>query len=226
MSTALALMFSRNGLDDETEIAEFRQRLRASPDGTLRPIPGLRITVREADIAGLSPRETRLYLFRQLAEPLYRGGPEAMAALADDPEMQKAIAGGVGLLGLFSAQTHQTLQRGLTVLMIVALVLLPFLILFSYRFGRLGSPGCVLFVVSLPGALILTFLARAVQPMTTPPAGEEAGLTGMVGYLASNLLPVLVAPMARNYLIALGIGFGLMLLAVLGSLVWRLVRKP
>jgi len=209
MSMTMALMFSRQGLDDETEIAEFRQRLQSAPGGILQPLPGLRITVREADIAGLAPREAGLYLFRQLAEPFYRGGPEAMAALADDSEMQKAIAGGGGLLGIFSAQTHRALQSASTILALISLALLPFLIFFSYRFGRLGSPGCVLFVASLPGALIFAFLARAAQPLPTPPAGEEAGLSGMAGYLASNLLPPLAGIFSRNYLIVLGIGFGL-----------------
>lgn len=89
----------------------------------------------------------------------------------------------------------------------------------------MGSPGCVLFIASLPGVLLFAFLARAVQPMTTPPTGEDAGLIGMAGYLASNLLPPLAGIFGRNYLIALGSGLGLILLALLGSLIWRLARR-
>ncbi len=191
----------------------------------MQPIPGLRLTVRGADIAGLSPREARLWLFRQLAEPLYRGGPAALAGLADDPEMRQAISAGVGALAFFSAETHEALKGVLTILAIPCLVLLIPLVGFSHRFGRIGSPGCVLALASLPGALVFGFLTRAVQPIPRPSLGEEAGLSGMAGYLASNLVPLVAAPMARNYLIALALGVGLMLLAILGSLVWRLARR-
>ena len=50
-------------------------------------------------------------------------------------------------------------------------------------------------------------------------------MTALAGYVASNVLPPLAQIIARNYLISLAVGFGLMLLAVLGSLIWRLSRK-
>ncbi|MCC7355871.1 MAG: hypothetical protein IT330_19195 [Anaerolineae bacterium] len=225
-SMALALVFSRNGLDDPTEIEEFRQRLRASPDGAVAPIPGLAITVREADIANLSPREARLHLFRRLATPLYRDGPQGLADLAEDPETKQVLSAGVGPLSLFSLQTHQALRRVFGVLVAISLGLVLLLVFFSYRFGRLGSPGCVFFAASLPGAVFLTFLSLASGSQDIPaPPGEGAELTDMVGYLAANLLPPLVQEMSRTYLLLLGFGFGLMVLAILGSIIWRLARR-
>jgi len=224
VSAALALAFSPQGLDDEAGIAEFRQRLRASPEGGIQPIPGLRIIIREQDIANLTPREARLYLFRQLAEPLYQQGPQGLVALADDPEMQESMVGGIGPLNLFTLATHQQLQRVLVVLGIMCGVLLFPLILFSYRFGRLGSPGCVLVVASLPGALLFTLIGSMLRPATTPPS-EESGLGGMIGYLAANVLPPLGQIVSRNYVIALMLGLGLMILSVLGSLIWRLAHR-
>ena len=50
-------------------------------------------------------------------------------------------------------------------------------------------------------------------------------MTAMAGYVASNVLPPLAQIIARNYVITLTLGLGLMLLAVLGSLIWRLARK-
>lgn len=50
-------------------------------------------------------------------------------------------------------------------------------------------------------------------------------MTALAGYVASNVLPPVAQIIARNYLISLALGFGLMLLAVLGSFVWRLTRK-
>ena len=66
-----------------------RQKIAESPNDTWQPIPSLNIVVREQDIAGLTPREARLWLFRQLAEPLYYEGPQGLASLATDPEMRK-----------------------------------------------------------------------------------------------------------------------------------------
>lgn len=45
VSTALAIAFSPKGLDEPTDLALLRERLKASPGG-LQPIPGLRITIR------------------------------------------------------------------------------------------------------------------------------------------------------------------------------------
>ena len=141
MSMAMPLALSRNGLDNKTEAEEIRQRLRESPDGSIQPIPGLRLVVREKDIEGLSPREMRLYFFHQLAEPIYRGGSQGLVDMADDPEMRKSVQEGAGSLSMLTIETHIWLQRVLTILVTASFVVLIPLVLFSHRFGRLGSPG-------------------------------------------------------------------------------------
>lgn len=225
MATTLATLFSRRGLDDESEIALMRQALRASPDGTLQPIPGLPIVIREKDIAGLSPRQIRLYAFRQLAVPIYRGGAAGLAAQITDPEMRKSLAGGVGILELFTLKTHQFLRRVLLLLVGICLFLFIPLIFFSYRFGRLVSPGVVLFVTSLPGTGVSVLLWGITQNQELPaPPGEAGSITGMLGYMLANILPHVVPIVVRNYLIVLALGFGLILLAILSSVVWRLTR--
>jgi hypothetical protein len=223
MTMAMALMFSPDGLDADVDITQLRQQLNAAPDGSIRPIPGLRITIREEDIAGLSPREMRLFFFRQLAGPLYRGGVEGLKELATTPEMAESFEGGIGPLAVFTLETHQTLQRVLVLLSIISLVLLVPLILFSYRFGRLGSPGCVLFVASLPGAILFTFLATTLQNPPGPPQGE--GISEMLGYLVANSLAPLVQIVSRNYLVLVVVGAGMIILAALGGLIWRLARR-
>jgi hypothetical protein len=50
-------------------------------------------------------------------------------------------------------------------------------------------------------------------------------MTGMLGYLVSNVLPSLAKSIAQGYLIFLALGFGLMLLAGLSSIIWSLVRR-
>jgi len=225
VSTFLALSFSPKGLDDETEIAQLRQTLRASPTGVVQPVEGLRVTVREEDIVGRSPREVRLYLFGQLAGPFYREGLDGLTAMADDPEVQRRIEQGVGPLVLFTAAAHRTLQRALILVGICTGVLLVPLIAFSYRFGRVGSPGVVLFAASLPGtvlsSLVRLWLRRAV--VAVPPT-EEAGLAEVARYFATNALLPLVQPISRIYLLALVGGLGLALLALVGSIIAGLGR--
>jgi hypothetical protein len=145
-------------------------------------------------------------------------------ALADTPEMRAGVGQGMGPFMVFTLGTHRMLQQALLVSVGVCLVLVIPLIFFSYRFGRLGSPGCVLFVAGLPGAVLFTFVASALQPVSTPPQSEEIG--DMAGYVAANVLPPLVSIAVRNHLVTVIVGFGLTVAAVLGSGLWRLIRKP
>lgn len=224
LTMATALMFSPNGLDNETEIAEMRMLIALSPDGSIQPIPGLRISVSQAEIEGLTPREVRLLFFRKWAEPIYREGIDGLAALADDPELKSQIIEGGGLFNVLTLETHQALKRGLVVGVVLSFFLFTPVVLFSYRFGRLGSPGCALFFASLPGALFFALLANAVRPGPEPPV-TEGSMIGLIGFLVTNVLPDIANNIAQGYLIFLALGLGIMLLAGLSSIIWSLVRQ-
>ena len=203
-----------------------RQKISESPNDTWQPIPSLNIVVREQDIAGLTPREARLWLFRQLAEPLYYEGPQGLASLATDPEMRKNMEEGIGPLGLISAQTHSKLQKTFLVLGFTSIVLLGLLIHFSYRFGRLGSPGCVIFLAALPGLIMLSgmrgWLEQAVENPTQPTEMTAVTLyTEMITRLAADALPEIVQMAIRTYLILILFGSGLILAALIGPLFTR-----
>jgi len=226
MSTLLAVLTSPEGLDDATAIEAALEQLRANPDHAIRPFPGLPVELRESDIVGRSPRELRLFVWRQLAEPLYREGPEGLMARIEDPEMAAGFAGGIGPLALFSLQVHQDLLRLLWITLTSTLVLLALLIFFSYRFGRLGSLGVVLFVASLPGAFIFTALSR-MPPADALPVGleQDVGLTDRLSQVASHMLPPMMATFSRTYTMGLLIGLALIGVALLGGLIWRLARR-
>ena len=158
LTVLIASSFSREGLDQGADLAILHEKIAESPDGAWQPIPSLKIIVREEDITGLTPREMRLWFFRQLAEPLYYEGPQGLASLATDPEMRKNMEGGIGPLGFISAATHSKLQKTFYIFGSISLALTGLLVLFSYRFGRLGSPGCVIFLAALPGLTALSML--------------------------------------------------------------------
>jgi hypothetical protein len=230
LTVVLASSFSREGLDQKADIQIMRQKIAESPDGAWQPIPGLNIVVREQDIAGLSPREIRLWFFRQLAEPIYYGGQQGLANLATDPEMQKNMEGGIGPLGFISAETHGKLNKALLVLGLVSLSFLGLLVYFSYRFGRLGSPGCVIFLSAVPGLILFRgmrgWLERAGQ--NPNPGAEETTITlytQMITRLAVDVLPDILQKAIRTYLLLTILGFGLMLAAWIGTLIGRARRN-
>jgi hypothetical protein len=110
LSLTMALLFSRHGLDDETEIAELRQQLRDSPTGSFQPFPGSSITIQETDLVGRSPREIRLALFRQLAQGIYRQEAMGQPALTQPPDGQTIPIDELGILVVFTLESHRTLQ--------------------------------------------------------------------------------------------------------------------
>jgi hypothetical protein len=226
VTTALALSFSPQGLDDEKDVNLFIKQLQKSPNSSLPPIPGLKIIVKESDIAGLSPREMRLYLFRQIAKPLYWQGPEGLIALTDDLVMKQKIAEGIGPISVLTLKTHQTLNKIFIVLLIISFALLLPLVFFSCRFGRLASPGLVILAASLPGTIVFNFIGIVLRSnnISQPPTATT-GISGMIGYMAANALPPMVSIIARNYLFFSILGLGLIFLALAGKVVWRLAKR-
>jgi len=87
------------------------------------------------------------------------------------------------------------------------------------------SSGVVLFVVSAPGAIVTTLLASTAGHAQAIPPPPEAGMQGMIGYLASNVVPPLARVMAGNYILFLLAGLALMILALVGSVAWGFVRE-
>lgn len=230
LTVLLASSFSREGLDQEADMQIMRQKIAESPDGAWQPIPGLNIVVREEDIAGLTPREMRLWFFRQLAEPIYYGGQQGLVNLATDPEMAKDMEGGIGPMGFINAETHTKLNNALVVLGLVSLALLGLLIYFSYRFGRLGSPGCVIFLSAVPGLVLFSgmrgWLERAGQ--NPNPETEETYITvytQMISRLAADALPDVVQKAIQTYLLLVILGASLMLAALIAALISRARRN-
>ena len=225
LTLLLASAFSPEGLDSEADIAFMQEQLQASSTGEIQPIPGLRITIRAEDVAGMSPREVRLFFFRQWAEPLYYQGAAGLAELADDPEMRQSIEEGIGPLTLLSAESHQQLLPVWVGLALLDLLLIGLLIIFSNRFGRLSSPGCVLFLTALPAAALLALMRQSLlnQLAAAPPTGES--LSARLLSLAVTALPDVLDLVLRNYLIVVAVGLGLVLLGLLGALFWPQKRQ-
>lgn len=221
----VASMFSRGGLDDESEIQEVHQRLREDPDGEIQPIPGMPLVVRERDIAGMSPREIRFYIFRQLAEPLYWKGPEGLAAMIGASDDTKEIQGQVGVLGLFTRENNQKIKQVMLILAGASAVLVGLLAFFSYRWGRLGSPGCALFLASLPNALLLGLPLSVLTGRPPASGAEEDGTAIILTNISSTIIVDVFETLLRYAAITALIGAGLLAASVLGALIGRVLSR-
>ena len=231
LTVMLASSFSRDGLDQEADLEIMQQKIAESPDGAWQPVPSLKIIVREEDISGLTPREMRLWFFRQLAEPIYYEGQQGLTGLASTPEMAKNMEGGIGPFGLISAETHGKLQKTFFGFWLTSFALLALLVLFSYRFGRLGSPGLVIFLAALPGLIVFSGMRGWLEHNAGNPV-QPAEMTTVTMYtqgitrLAADALPEIVQMAIRTYLTLVVFGLTLILLALIAPLfVWMFVRK-
>ncbi len=216
LTLTLTNVSSREGLDQGEDLEFMLDNLAASPNGSVRPVKDLDIVVWEKDVEGMSPPEARLWFFRQWAQSLYRQGPEGLDELVSDPGMRA----GLGPLAWINAQTHQRLTRVFQAAGALSLALMGLLLVFSHHFGRLGAPGCVILVSSLPGVLLFSTLSTSLGKVTsTASSGGAGGLSAALASLAANALPVAVPILLHNYMIFMAIGLGFMLLATLGHLI-------
>jgi len=223
LTTLLASSFSyqNGGLDADGDIKVMRAFIDASPNGEWQPNPGLQITVHAEDIEGMMPREVRMWFFRQIAEPLYDEGAQGLVGIVTDPEMQKGMQESVRPLGFVSAEMHGRLWNVLVVSGVVSLAFLVLLIFFSYRFGRIGSPGGVIFLAAVPGLLfwgaLRGWLDRAAQ---NPPASEQEAIK-LYTQLAVDVLPIIVQKALQVYTILFLIALGLIVIALIGTVFMR-----
>ena len=222
LTLVLASMYSQNGLNDKTEIDQMRAKIEANPNGVFQPIPNVDITIKLSDLDGLSPQQIRLNFFRKLAQPIYTGNTDS---LTTNPEQRKAFLNDTKLIRTFvSAETHQTLQTVFLVFAILSVIcLIPF-VFFSYRFGRLVSPGLVLVFDSFLGVVIFAF-ATTIHPPTVTPGSADSGPLGAVGPMISPLIPEIAQIFLKTYLIAFGIGVVLLVSALICKIIYRIKTK-
>lgn len=226
VTLASSFSYESGGLDESDDIEAMQREIEASPDGRWQPIPGLEIFVTEQDIAGKTPREVRLWFFRQWAEPLYYEGAQGLAALMTDPAMKQSLEQGVGPLGIISAETHAQVRTVFAASGLVSLLFLGLLVLFSHRFGRLGSPGCVIFAAAVPGLILMGALRGWMeQNAQKPPDGDQVEAVTRYLALAADTLPEVIQKATSMYLVLVLLGLALMVFAFICSLIFR-ERKP
>ncbi len=211
----IAQLFSPQGLDDPGDIGKLKEEAARQPEGIVHPLPGTTIT--RADLDSLSPRELRLKIFGQLVKPYYQLGVKGVAAQqTNDPKERESIEKQAGLLALINRQTHDWLQSAFLISLAALVLPLAGLVYFSYRFGRLASPGFILTLVPLPAMVVgSALLAAGAGPPTMP--GQSGGAAALppeaLKLILQAVLPALWSVVAA--------GVALLLAAGIGRLIWR-----
>jgi hypothetical protein len=172
--------------------------------------PSRDVTITKQELATLPPRELRLKIFRQVVEPFYIQGVDGLAAQAATPEEGAKIKQQAGALRLLNRQTHDRLGELLKWTVGVTVLFLVGLIGFSWHWGRLASPGLVMVLTALPGALFLLVVASA--------AGGGGGPV-------QQLSPALTRSIAQALLWPFGLVAGIGLLGLFAAGMGRLIAR-
>ncbi|GEM_PF-1582901 len=219
----LAGLTSKEGLDSEADVASLRTRVHAN-GSEMFSVCGVSVTLTVHDVDTLTARELRLKVFGAFADRLYEVGPGAAASQCrDDAGVTKAERD-ARFVRPFTRKGHEAIGRVLLVLGGVDAVLLGLVVLFSRRFGRLVSPGLVLTLVGLPGLLFGAFAASSSEPQAMARAGEEAGSLAALGSAAGFVVPLVIHDFVWPYLATLLTGVVLLVIALIGTVIWRVRR--
>ena len=213
LGAGLEALFTRDGSDPSADVAAFRRQLAEAPSHSLRPIEGLSVEISEAELTGKSDPEAKSYLFEKIAKTFYDEGASGLAKLTDGADERAQLENDTTMIRLFTRAAHEKVGGIVIALLIPAIIALLALIYFSYRWGRLASPGLVSFLVGLPGVL-LWILSRN-QTREAAASGDSLGQ--VMKTLSDNALPAITGP----YLILLFGGLALLLIAALGRLLTR-----
>lgn len=201
----VASQFSRQGLDDPTEINKIKQTLSSSGQTRFYPFANNKnVFVTREDIQTLSPKEIRLKIFRQIIEPIY---------------YQKESADSLkqyGILAKINNSTNQLLHRIFLISLLPLFLSLAGLIYFSWGYGKLISPAVPLLVLGLLPSMFLFLITHA-----NPPNGES----GPVSFIPRDILPTLTKPLSFLFNLYVLVGVALLVIAIFARIVKKSTKK-
>lgn len=176
IAAVFALIVSPKGIDDPADVDGLRQMLATKGGAEVKPFPGMDIRVKESDIEGMSPREVRFFLFRQVGEPLWQSGEDGLARVFEDETVRAQIKGqGIGMFRYVTRATHDRLDGWATTLLFLSVLFLLAAAMSSRGFGRFVTPALALLVGAVPvsvGGMWLRERIANLAAMTLSP-GEN-----------------------------------------------------
>lgn len=179
-----SLITSPKGIDDQTDIDGLRTLLSTKGGEEVKPFPGMDIRVKASDIDGMTPREVRLFLFRQIGEPLWQSGEDGLARVFDDENVRAELKGqGIGVFRYFTRATRDRLNGWAMTMFFLASVFFFATIMASRGFGRLVTPALAFAAASVPlslGGWWLDERVKNLAEMTVSPGDNPPGYVAHV----------------------------------------------
>ena len=208
--------------DGAEEFEEFQAQAIANPDEDFT-IEGVSLPIKGGELIGLSYDEAVELVAGRIAEILYTDGPESVeqyftadsSAGSEETPSGESTGVSLGTLGVLTQDTHDQVNRIFTFSLIPILILAVLLVLFSRRFGRLGTLGVVLTVGVAPFAALWFTVKQTTQ---------NADQDGIEGSLAKALAPI-AGDVSTTFLLLLALGVTLVLAAVAGHIGFALWHR-
>lgn len=208
---------SSRDFDEEKTLADLREQFARTKKDTIQPIPDFPITISRSDVENLSVEELKIKIFRQITDPIYQKGVAGAAEeLLDNPADYEEFANQAQFLNFFTLKTHNALRTGFIACLLVTIVSMLMLAFFSWRWGRLASPGSIMFLATLPATLLVSGISRALK--------EDGG--GFLESLGPEAAPFLIAGVRLSFLATTLSGGALIILAGLGRLIFSRKKAP
>lgn len=198
----------------------------AASEGLLGLIP-------PEELAGMDQSQVNAEILEALAVRAYDGGGEAILAVLTETDQASRIAAIVPLLDALSARAHGRYVRWTWFTGAAALLFLILVVAFSRGTARLVNPGFAIAISATTGALLfyrltsgLAGLGTVGLPLSVRTEGLFAHLFGLVAYVGTNLPGDAIELFMRNHLVVLGVGLGLLVIAILLRIVrWLRPRR-
>lgn len=223
LSYSLAGLTTTDDIDSDAGFEEIKQRVAANGQETVN-FGGAPVVITAEDVATLSPRQLRLKIFGGFAEKFYDQGPAGLAtdtgATAEEAEKLKTDSSFIAPL---TREGHRQITTYAAIAVAVSLALIGLVVLFSYRLGRLVSPGLLLLLTGFPGLLFFAIASsQSDEPIGAARTDTASSTLEAAGTAASFIGPLVMPYFASTYLPVLGLGLLLLLTALVSKLILRI----
>lgn len=225
LSYTMAGLTSPEGIDSNSGIKSIKEKVAQKGSETIQ-IGGIPVTFTAEDVNNLSPRELRLKVFGTFADRFYdQGASGLIQSQGLDESAAEKFKKDSSLISFFTKSAHQQLQKIAGGLVLASLLLAGAAVYFSNRFGRLVSPGLVLLLVGLPGALFAAISSSHPEVSGTARSEGATSTTSMLTTFSSFVTPLVMPYFASTYLFALILGFVFLLSAGVGRAVYGFTHR-
>lgn len=205
-------------------VQQLTAAVRNSRSRSITPFRGLEITITLREIEGRSADEIRVLVFSKLAAHLYREGVDKFFVQLKEPALLERLAPLRPFLYYVTADFSKILRYMLMVPAGVSALLLLLLMLLSYRFGKLVSPGVVFFFTGLPGIGLFSWSAGMLRTVEfTLPAQFREKFSSILSGNASDVFRAIGDVFFHNYLMVFYAGCALLVGAFIGKFLYNII---